>query len=94
MFILLATHWFCVVVISIVVQNTDSVSELILRLEQSIVTSELCHCIAVSKNNIQIYKRACFAAIPYTTRMFDGNSPEIRNIQEVMSRLISKLERV
>ncbi len=39
-------------------------------------------------------KRTCFATIPYTTRAFHGTSPEIRNLLEVTSRLISKLYRL
>ncbi len=39
-------------------------------------------------------KRACFAAIPYTTRAFHNTSPEIRNLPEVTSGLISKLYRL
>ncbi len=35
----------------------------------------------------------CFAAIPYTTCVFNGNSPEIRNLPRMTSRLISKLDR-
>ena len=38
-------------------------------------------------------QRACFAAIPYTARAFNGNSPEIRNLPFVISRLISKFDR-
>ena len=39
-------------------------------------------------------KRACFAVIPYTIHTFYGNSPEICNLLEVTSCLISKLDRV
>ena len=39
-------------------------------------------------------QRACFVAIPYNMRAFNGNSPEIRNLPRVTSCLISKLDRI
>ena len=35
-----------------------------------------------------------FATIPYNTHMSNGNLPEISNLLEVTSHLISKLDRV
>ncbi len=39
-------------------------------------------------------KWACFTMIPYSARSFYANLPEIRNIPEVISHLILKLDRV
>ncbi len=40
------------------------------------------------------HKIHCFAAIPYTTHVFYGNSPDIRTLPEVTSHLILNLDRV